>query len=269
MINVVVTGACGRMGSAIIRHLLSQSDMKLAGAVENPKHLNIGKDIGEILGAGKLGIDISPSLKKVIDKSDVIIEFVNPKTSIEHLETAHLFKKPIVIGTTGFIGPELKIINNASRNIPCVLSPNMSIGVNSLFSLVPKFAKILGDDYDIEIIEAHHNLKKDAPSGTALKLAELIAGSLNRDMKECAVYGRSGITGERSKKEIGIHAVRGGDIVGDHTIVFAGPGERIEVTHRAHSREVFVFGAVKAARFAVNAKPGLYNMQDILGIREK
>lgn len=264
MTNVVVTGACGRMGSAIIRQLLNQPDMKLSGAVENPQHKNINKDIGEILGTERAGIGITSSLEKVIERSDVIIEFVNPKTSLEHLETAHSFKKPIVIGTTGFSEQELKIINNISKDIPCVLSPNMSIGVNALFYLAPGLAKMLGDDYNIEIIEAHHNLKKDAPSGTALKLAELLAEALNRDLKECGVHGRSGITGARDKNEIGIHAVRGGDIVGDHTIVFAGPGERIEVTHRAHSREVFVFGAVKAARFIVNAKPGLYNMQDVL-----
>ncbi|MDD5772410.1 MAG: 4-hydroxy-tetrahydrodipicolinate reductase [bacterium] len=268
MINVVVTGACGRMGSAIIRHLSDQPDMKLSGAVENPQHKNINKDIGEILGIGRSGIDISPSLEKVIDRADVVIEFVNPKTSIGHLKIADSFKKPIVIGTTGFSEPELTIINNISKNIPCVLSPNMSIGVNALFYLAPKLAKMLGDDYNIEIIEAHHNLKKDAPSGTALKLAELLADGLNRDLKECGVYGRSGITGARNKNEIGIHAVRGGDIVGDHTIVFAGPGERIEVTHRAHNREVFVFGAIKAARFIFNAKPGLYNMQDVLGIKK-
>lgn len=226
MINVVVTGACGRMGSAIIRHLSSQRDMKLVGAVEISQHKNIDS-----------------SLEAVIDKSDVIIEFVNPKTSIRHLEIAHSFRKPIVIGTTGFDKSELKVINDFAKDIPCVLSPNMSVGVNSLFHLVSKLAKILGNDYDIEIVEAHHNLKKDAPSGTALKFAELCACPKDK-----------------------IHSLRCGDIVGDHTIVFAGPGERIEITHRAHSRDVFAFGAVKAARFVVNARPGLYSMQDVMGI---
>ncbi|MFH1288344.1 MAG: 4-hydroxy-tetrahydrodipicolinate reductase [bacterium] len=256
MINVTVTGACGRMGAAIIRNLLSQHDMKLVGAVESSQHKDINKNVGEIF--------ISSSLEEVIDKSDVIIDFVNPKTSIEHLRIAHSSKKPIVIGTTGFNESELKIIDNFAKDIPCVLSPNMSIGINSLFYLIPKLAKMLGDDYNIEIVEAHHNLKKDAPSGTALKFAELLAGSLNRDLKECGVYGRSGIIGERDKSEIGIHSVRGGDIVGDHTIVFAGPSERIEVTHRAHSRDVFVFGAIKAAGFIVGAKPGLYSMRDVI-----
>lgn len=243
MINVVVTGACGRMGSAIIHNLLDQCDMKLAGAVESSQYKDIGRDIGEVLGIGKLAVNISSSLGVVIDKSDVIIEFVNPKISIRHLEIAHSFKKPIVIGTTGFDESELKIINDFAKDIPCVLSPNMSIGVNSLFHLVPKLAKILGGNYNIEIIEAHHNLKKDVPSGTAIKFAELCSCPKDK-----------------------IHSLRCGDIVGDHTIVFAGPGERIEVTHRAHSRDVFAFGAVKAARFVVNAKPGLYSMQDVLSV---
>lgn len=269
MIKVAVTGACGRMGSNIIHAVIKQEDMKLTAAVEFPQHKNIGQDIGEVLGLGKINVSISDSLEKVIKNADVVIEFVNPKVSLRHMEIASSQRIPIVIGTTGFNESEIEEIDKLSKNMSCVLSPNMSIGVNVLFYLSPKVAEILGDDYNIEIIEAHHNLKKDAPSGTAAKLAQVIADGLNRDLSKCGVYGRKGLVGERKKEEIGVHAVRGGDIVGDHTLLFAGQGERIEITHRAHTREVFVFGAIKAARFVVSAKPGLYNMQDVLGISKE
>lgn len=263
MIKTAVTGACGRMGSGISRFVFNQKDMKLTAAIENSGHPNIGKDIGEILGLGKINLLLTDSLKKNIEDIDVIIDFVNPNASLKNLEIATIHKKPIVIGTTGFNESEINKIKELSKKTACVLSPNMSIGVNILFDLIPAIAKKLGEDYNIEIIEAHHNLKKDAPSGTAAKLAQLIADSLNRDINKCGTYGRKGLVGERSSEEIGIHAIRGGDIVGDHTILFAGPGERIEVTHRAHSRDVFIFGAIKAARFVVNAKPGLYSMQEV------
>ncbi len=264
MIKIIVTGACGRMGKRIAEMIIEQKDMELAGAVEREEHPSLGRDIGEILGRGQTGVLLQDDLKKVIDRGEVIIDFTHPEATLGHLKLAGEHHKAIVIGTTGFGEERLAEVRDLAKNIPCVLSPNMSVGVNLLFKIAGQAARVLGDDYDIEIVEAHHRHKKDAPSGTAKKLAEILAEAVGRDLPEVAIYGRQGITGERPKESIGIHAVRGGDIVGDHTVIFAGPGERIELTHRAHSRDVFVWGAIRAARFLATASPGLYSMQDIL-----
>ncbi|MFH1563339.1 MAG: 4-hydroxy-tetrahydrodipicolinate reductase [Nitrospirota bacterium] len=267
MIKVIVTGVCGRMGGMIAKLVCEQADMELIGAIERQGLLAIGTDAGEKVGFGKIGIPISERLEEVIASGEVVIEFTNPETTINHLEIAASNHKAIVIGTTGLDEIQIARIKELSRAIPIVFAPNMSIGVNLLFKLVGEVAKVLGDDYEVEIIEAHHHHKKDAPSGTALKLGKVIADNLNRDFNQVVVYGRQGQTGERKKDEIGIFAVRMGDVVGEHTVIFGSEGERLELIHRAHSRLTFVQGAVKAARFVATASPGLYDMQDVLKIK--
>lgn len=264
MIKIIVVGACGRMGKKIAEMALEQKDLKLVGAIEGEKHPFLGQDIGEILGRGKVGVLLQNNLKKVMDVGEVIIDFTHPEATLSHLKIAREGHKAMVIGTTGFSAPQISEVKNLAKDIPCVLSPNMSVGVNLLFRIANQAAKVLGDDYDMEIVESHHCHKKDAPSGTAKKLAEVVAEARGWDLSEVAVYGRQGMPGERPKESIGIHAVRGGDIVGDHTVIFAGPAERIELTHRAHSRDTFAWGAMRAARFLATASPGLYSMQDIL-----
>lgn len=260
MIKVIVSGVCGRMGSMITNLVCKQEDMELVGAIEQPGHEAIGHNVGE----KGINIPIVDSLEKVIGLGDVIIEFTNPTATIEHLEIAAANKKAMVIGTTGLNDTQVAQIEKLSTSIPIVFSPNMSVGVNLLFKLVGDVARVLGEDYEVEIIEAHHHNKKDAPSGTAIKLAQIIARNLNRDFNQIAVYGRWGQIGERKKEEIGIFAIRTGDIIGEHTIIFGTEGERIELIHRAHSRLTFAQGAIKAARFVAKASPGLYDMGNVL-----
>lgn len=267
MIKVIVSGACGRMGSRIISAIVNDEKIKLVGALEKKGHPSFGKDAGEVNGLGKLGVLISDDLEHIIDEGAVLIEFTNPETSLEHLRTAIEHNKAMVIGTTGFSDEQLKEMKEIATQIPCVMAPNMSVGVNLLFKLAKDIAPVLGDDYDIEIVEAHHRKKKDAPSGTAIRIAEILTETLGRNLKESGVYGRRGTTGERTRKEIGIHAVRAGDIVGEHTITFAGTGERLEITHRAHSRDTFAQGAMRAVKFVNKAKKGLYDMQDVLKLK--
>jgi len=267
MLNIIVSGAAGRMGSRIITLSKNYEDIKLIGALEHKDHKNIGQDIGEILGIGQAGITISSSINDIKEKADVLIEFSNPKASLEHLKAAYDKGISMVIGTTGFNKEQTVEIKKYTQKIPCVLAPNMSVGVNLLLKILKDVAKVLGDDYDIEIIEAHHRLKKDAPSGTAMKMAQVIASALNRNLEETAVYTRKGLIGERTKKEIGIQTIRAGDIVGEHTVIFGTLGERIEITHKASSRDTFARGALKAALWVSKQKPGLYDMQDVLGLK--
>ncbi|HEA46973.1 MAG TPA: 4-hydroxy-tetrahydrodipicolinate reductase [bacterium] len=267
MIKAIVSGACGRMGSSIIGTIVNDEEIKLVGALERKGHPNFGKDAGEVNGLGRLGVLISDDLEHIIDEGEVLIEFTDPDTTLNHLRIAIEHNKAMVIGTTGFGDEQLKEIKEIAAQIPCVMAPNMSVGVNLLFKLAKDIAPVLGNDYDIEIVEAHHRKKKDAPSGTAIKIAEILAKALGRSLKEIGVYGRKGTTGERTKKEIGIHAVRAGDIVGEHTITFAGTGERLEITHRAHSRDTFAQGAMRAVKFVIKAKKGLYDMQDVLKLK--
>lgn len=267
MIKTMVSGACGRMGSRIINAIVNDEEIKLVGALEKEGHSSFGKDAGEVNGLGKLGVLVSDELEHVIDEGEVLIEFTDPGTTLNHLRMAIEHNKTMVIGTTGFSNEQLKEIREIATQIPCVMAPNMSVGVNLLFKLVKDIALVLGDDYDIEIVEAHHRKKKDAPSGTALKIAEILAQALGRNLKQAGVYGRKGTTGERTKKEIGIHAIRAGDIVGEHMVTFAGTGERIEITHRAHSRDTFAQGTLRAVKFVVKVKKGLYDMQDVLKLK--
>ncbi len=264
MIKVIVTGACGRMGGRISSLVITEKDMELVGVIERKQHPSLGKDMGELLGLGKMGLILQENLKKVINSGQVIIDFSASEATLTHLRLAAEHKKAMVMGTTGFSGGEMAGIKDLAQNIPCLMSPNMSLGVNLLFKVAGDVARSLGDGYDIEIVEAHHRHKKDAPSGTAKRLAEILSEARGQSLEKVAVYGRQGMTGERPKGAIGIHAVRGGDIVGDHTVIFTGEGERVELIHRAHSRDTFARGAIRAARFVATATKGLYSMQDVL-----
>jgi 4-hydroxy-tetrahydrodipicolinate reductase len=267
MIRAIVAGAAGRMGGRIIHTIEATQGITLAAAFERGDHPSVGSDVGEVVGLGAKGLKIAPDLLSVLDAGDVVIDFTHHEASVGHLRQAASARKPVVIGTTGFTGDELEIIGKLAKETPCVQAPNMSMGVNLMFKVVQDMAKALGDGFDVEIIEAHHHHKKDAPSGTAVKLAENLAAALGRNLEEVGVYKRHGMIGERRPEEIGIQTIRGGDIVGEHTVLFAGVGERLELTHRAHSRDNFARGAVKAARWIVNQPPGLYDMQNVLGLK--
>ena len=268
MIKLIICGACGKMGLRIVANALVSDDFKLVGAIDRPGSPELGKDIGVLAGLGKdIGVKVSDRLEEVIKEGEVIIDFTNPESTMAHLELAIKHNKAMVIGTTGFSESRVKKIKELRNKIPCVLAPNMSLGVNLLFKLASETAKVLGNDYDIEIVETHHRMKKDAPSGTADKLAQVISNSLNRNLKDVAIHGREGISGERKKDTIGILSVRGGDIVGDHTVMFCGTGEKIELSHRATNRDTFAIGALRAAKFLIGKSPKLYDMQDVLGLR--
>lgn len=267
MVRIIVTGATGRMGSRIAALSKEYQGLELAGALERKGHEGIGREVGQLIGIGETKIRLSESLGEIIGNADVIIDFTSTEASLEHARSAAARKKAMVIGTTGFSKEAMEEIREMSRDIPLVLAPNMSVGVNLLLKVLQDVARVLGDEYDIEIVEAHHRMKKDAPSGTALKMAQVIAQAVNRSFDEVAVYARKGLTGERSKKEIGIQTVRAGDIVGEHTVLFGGLGERIEITHKASSRDTFARGALKAALWIAGKEPGLYDMQDVLGLK--
>ena len=268
LIDVIVAGAAGRMGRNIVSQVLQNPCLTLSGSFEHPDNSDIGKDAGILAGWGDSGIKIRSSLIKA-GYGDVIVDFTSPEATRKIIELAASSKTAMVIGTTGLNQEDLaKLRKSAEKNFPCVQAPNMAIGVNILFKLVEKTASILGNDYDIEIVEAHHRMKKDAPSGTALKLGEMAAGALNRDFVKVGVFERNGIIGERSKTEIGIQTVRAGDITGEHTVYFAGLGERIELTHRAHNRNNFASGATLAAEWVIGKPNGLYTMFDVLGLND-
>ncbi|MCX6983800.1 MAG: 4-hydroxy-tetrahydrodipicolinate reductase [Lentisphaerae bacterium] len=267
MIKVIVSGAAGRMGRRLVSCVLNSKDMKLVGATEFAGCPFIGKDAGMLAGLDSCGIEISSNIKPLLKNADAVIDFSTGPV-VENAKLATSAGAVMVIGTTALSADDKKILANlAEKGGRIVLASNMSIGVNLLFDLCVKVAKVLGDDYDVEILEMHHNKKKDSPSGTAVSLAEAIAKAKGLSYEKNAVHGRKGIVGERTKTEIGIHAIRGGDVVGDHTVIFATEGERIELVHKASSRDTFAKGALKAVRFLSKAKPGLYNMQDVLGLK--
>jgi 4-hydroxy-tetrahydrodipicolinate reductase len=263
-LGIIVCGVGGRMGSAIVRAIQQSADLRLVAAIDKPGSTRLGKDAGEISAAGHIGIAVTEKLDGAPSSNMVIIDFTNPAASLEIVRAAAKKHVPIVIATTGFDGKQLAKIKRLSRRTPVLLSANTSLGVNVLISLLGKAARMLGDDYDVEIIEAHHRFKKDAPSGTALALGRSVAAALGRDLDKVAVDGRKGIVGERGKKEIALLSVRAGDIVGEHTVIFGGIGERLEFIHRAHSRDTFAQGALRAAQWLAKQKPGLYGMQDVL-----
>jgi 4-hydroxy-tetrahydrodipicolinate reductase len=269
MVKVIVTGAGGRMGGRIISLISAMDNIKVVCAVEVAGHPIIGRDVGQGLGLGRTGVLVEDKLLDCIDKGDVVIDFTNHEASLNYLKIAGERNRAIIIGSTGFTNEEMNKVRELAAGTRCVLAPNMSVGVNVMLKVLDYCAGILGDDYDVEIVEAHHHLKKDAPSGTAMKMAQVIADKLGRDLDKYGVYTRKGLIGERTKKEIGIQTVRAGDIVGEHTVIFGGIGERLEFIHRAHSRDNFAKGAIRAAQWIVNQKNGLYDMQDVLGLRDR
>jgi 4-hydroxy-tetrahydrodipicolinate reductase len=268
MIKALVAGAGGRMGGRIIAALEDQEDIALAGAFERRGHSAVGQDAGVTAGVGGRGVVVVDRLEAIIAGGDVVIDFTDPEASLRHVGIAAENGKAMVVGTTGMSAEQQEELERAARRIPIVFAPNTSVGVNLLFKVLSDVAPILGDAYDVEIIESHHRFKKDAPSGTARKMAEVVAEALDRDLDEVALYGRSGMPGERKRSEIGVFSMRGGDIVGEHTVVFAGLGDRIEFTHRAHSRDTFARGAVRAALWVAGRVPGIYDMMDVLGLRK-
>ncbi|MEA2021476.1 MAG: 4-hydroxy-tetrahydrodipicolinate reductase, partial [Candidatus Caldatribacteriota bacterium] len=250
-----------------VAHLVFQNNkMELIGIIESPSHPSIGKDWGTIMGIGNTGVVISNKLKDIIQGADQVVEFTNPKVSLQHLKTVSKHNKTMIVGTTGFSVKEIDEMKELAQSIPFLFSPNMSLGVNLLFKLAADAAVSLGDGYDIEIIESHHRFKKDAPSGTAKKIAREIARAKKINLDDVAIYGREGMIGERKKSEIAIHSIRGGDITGEHTVMFTALGERIELTHKAHSRDTFAHGTIQAIKFMEGKPAGFYEMKDVLKI---
>jgi 4-hydroxy-tetrahydrodipicolinate reductase len=267
MIKAVVTGAAGRMGSRIINVLSTSEGIVLGGALEKKGQSLLGQDAGGPAGIPATGIKMVDDLFAALKAGDVLIDFTFPEVSLVHLKACAEQGKAAVVGSTGFTKEHLAEVAKYVNKIPCVLSPNMSVGVNVCFKVLADLAKILGPEFDAEIVEWHHRLKKDAPSGTAVRMGEVVASALGRNYRDVAKFHREGITGVRTDEEIGMQTVRGGDIVGEHTVFFIGMGERIELTHRAHTRDMFARGAVRAAKWVVGKKPGLYDMQDVLGLK--
>ncbi len=264
-VKIAVVGAAGRMGKRIVNIVNDDNAAVISAAIEGKDSLFLNQDIGEIAGCGKLGVTVSDDFSNVAE-SDVIIDFTGAKVTLGNLGNYLKAGKPVVIGSTGFEKDEIAKIEGLSEEVPVVFAPNMSLGVNLTFKILEMVAGAIGEDFDIEIIEAHHRMKKDAPSGTAMKMAEIIANKLKRNLDRDAVFCRRGLIGERSEKEIGIQTIRGGDIVGEHTVMFCGAGERLEITHKASSRDTFAKGAVTAAKWVSDKKAGLYSMFDVLGL---
>jgi 4-hydroxy-tetrahydrodipicolinate reductase len=267
MIKVVVTGIAGRMGTQIARLVAATEGLALAGGIERPGAA-VGQDVGAVAGAGPVGVAVVDDLAKALSGADVVVDFTSHEASARHAEACAARGVALVIGSTGFT-PEAKArVAAAAGRIPVVLSPNMSVGVNVLFELVRQAAQVLGDAYDVEIVELHHKKKRDAPSGTAVRLGEVAAEALGRDPEDALAFSRHGIVGERPPWQIGVQTLRGGDAVGEHTVYFCGEGERLELTHRATSRDQFARGAVRAARWVGGRPAGLYDMADVLGLRK-
>ena len=266
MADIIVAGAAGRMGNRIVACLRDTPDLRLCAALEAPAHPALGRDAGELAGVGRLGVALAGDPAAAITRDRVLVEFSVPEASLEHLRLVARAGARAVIGTTGFSAAQRAEIGELARGAAILLSPNMSVAVNVAFTLLATMARALGDDYDIEITEIHHRFKKDAPSGTALRMAEVVAEALGRDLGQVAVYGRQGLPGERAPREIGVLSLRSGDVVGEHTVSFGALGERLELTHRAHSRDTFARGALRAARWIAGRAPGLYSMQDVLGL---
>ncbi len=265
-IRFAIAGAGGRMGRTLIEAVLKAPDARLAGALEVTGSPFLGKDAGELVGS-PCGVAISDDIEATLAKADCLIDFTRPEGTLRHMESCRRRGVHMVIGTTGMNAAQKQAIQEAASDIPVVFAPNMAVGVNLVFKLLDTAARILDEGYDVEIVEAHHRHKVDAPSGTALRMGEVVAAALGRSLDECAVYGREGHTGERPASQIGFATVRGGDIVGDHTVLFAGTGERVEISHKAASRMPYALGSIRAARFLRGRTNGLYDMQDVLGLR--
>lgn len=268
MIRIAITGAAGRMGRALIEACNGTEGVVCSAALEHESSSLLGADAGEVAGLGKLGVAIGCDVAAVAADFDVLIDFTRPEATMHYLDVCHSQGKAMVIGTTGLSDAQRERLQSASDDMGIVFAPNMSVGVNLCLKLLDMAARVLGDEVDVEIIEAHHRHKVDAPSGTALRMGEVVADALGRDLKTCAVYGREGHTGERDRKTIGFETIRAGDIVGDHTVLFAATGERVEITHKASSRMTFANGAVRAAGWIMGQGKGLYDMQDVLDLRD-
>ena len=266
MTRIAITGAAGRMGRTLIDACRQTEGLALTVALERPDSSLIGGDAGELAGTGRNGVRVGTDLAAVVGEFDVLIDFTRPEATLANLELCRKAGRRMVIGTTGFTETQRADIAAAARDIGVVFAPNMSVGVNLCLKLLDLAARVLGDEVDVEVIEAHHRHKVDAPSGTALRMGEVVAAALGRDLGTCAVYGREGHTGERARRTIGFETIRAGDIVGDHTVMFAGSGEIVEITHKATSRMTFASGAVRAAGWLAERDAGLYDMQDVLGL---
>jgi 4-hydroxy-tetrahydrodipicolinate reductase len=267
MTRIAITGAAGRMGKVLIEAVSQTADVSLGAAIVSPNSSLAGVDIGELAGFGKLGMKTSTSLQQVADNFDVLIDFTNPHLTLQNLAECAQLGKMLVIGTTGLDEAQKQVLRDYASAMPVVYAPNMSVGINLLLDILHRVASVLQDGYDVEIIETHHRHKVDAPSGTAIRLGEVVADAMGRELKSCAVYGREGIMSSRTSTEIGFATVRAGDVVGDHTVLFASEGERIEITHKASSRMTFAKGAVRAASWLMQKPAGLYDMQDVLGLK--
>jgi 4-hydroxy-tetrahydrodipicolinate reductase len=268
MVRIAITGCAGRMGKTLITAIRETDGVELAAAIERPGMPLVGADAGEVAGTGRCGIQIVDDLSGVTDDFDVLIDFTIADATATYLEICRSARRKMVIGTTGLSSTQLQLLEAAAEQVAIVFAPNMSVGVNVTFKLLELAAAVLGEDSDIEIIEAHHRNKIDAPSGTALGMGEVIASTLGRQLSEVAVYDRHGVTGIRDPKAIGFSSIRAGDIVGDHTVMFTSAGERIEISHRAHSRMNFAKGALRAAKWLDGKISGNYDMQDVLGLRK-
>ncbi len=266
MIRVAVAGAAGRMGRTLIQAVAEADDLALGAATERHGSSLVGSDAGELAGIGRLGVAVADDLGRVTDDFDVLIDFTGPVATMAHLAVCRAHGKRMVIGTTGLDEAQREQIRAAAADCGIVFAPNMSVGVNLCLKLLETAARVMGGDADIEIIEAHHRHKKDAPSGTALRMGEVVAGALGRDLAAVAVYGREGETGERRRETIGFETIRAGDVVGEHSVWFAAEGERVEIVHKASSRMTFAKGALRAARWLMDRSDGLFDMQDVLGL---
>jgi len=267
MVKVAVAGAAGRMGGRIVHMIYQNPETELAGAFERPDHKSVGEDAGSVAGIGDLGVRICGAIDDGAGEADVLIDFTQPESTLQNMRTASEKGIAVVIGTTGITENGIAEITTLAEKIPCVMAPNMSVGVNVMFKIAGEMARILGNDYDMEILEVHHRLKKDAPSGTAMRLGQILADAVDRDLEKVGVFGRKGMIGERTDEEIGIQTWRAGDIAGEHTVMFGGIGERLELVHRAHNRDNFARGAVRAALWITGKPAGLYDMQDVLGLK--
>ncbi len=264
MLDLVVCGVAGRMGGAVVRVIQQTPGVKLVGGVDRPRSPRIGKDVGELAGVGKLGVPVSDHIGSELKGRVALIDFSRPAASLGYLKESTRKGLPIVIGTTGFTQREWSEVKKLGRRTRALVAPNMSVGINLFLGLLGPVAQALGQEYDVEIVEVHHRFKKDAPSGTALALGRVVAKALRRELDRVGVFGRKGMIGERGRKEIGLLSVRAGDVVGEHSVIFGGLGERLEFVHRAHSRDTFARGAVRAAQWLVRQQKGLYSMQDVL-----
>lgn len=265
--NVAIIGAGGRMGTRLVNAVCETLGLTLSAAVERDGHPQLGMDAGLIAGAGELQVPLTSDLDAAVAAADVLIDFTFPEVTLNNLAVCARHDKMLVSGSTGFTPEQKRQVEEFAKSIPVVLAPNMSVGVNACFKLLKEAAKILGDDFDVEVVELHHNKKKDSPSGTAVRMGEVVAQTLGRDYNQVANYHREGMCGERTHAEIGMQTVRGGDIVGEHTVYFIGMGERIEISHRAMSRDMFARGAARACLWLQSQPAGLYDMQDVLGLR--